>query len=91
MLYEVITRPDIGISKKESEVKQQKSKTELNKSIDNPQNTVINALKKAAKAGASLKDLAKIMDMDQAKTRVILKELLDKDIVEKIQQKYYII
>jgi len=86
-----LIQPDMSVSKKESEVKQQKSKPKLNKSPVNTENRIINALKKAQKEGATLKDLSKKLEMDQAQIRVILKELLDKEIVEKIQQKYYLI
>jgi microcompartment protein CcmL/EutN len=86
-----LIRPDMPVSKKENEGKQQKSKAKPNKSIADPQDKIINALKKARKEKTTLKDLSKILEMDQAKTRVILKELLDKEIIEKIQQKYYLI
>jgi len=55
------------------------------------ENLIINSLKKVQKEGISLKELSKLIKMDQAKTRIILKDLLDREIIEKIQQKYYII
>ena len=78
---------------KEKKVKAVKSepKEKGKRSIINPEQVIVNALKKVRKEGASLKEISKLIKMDQAETRVILKELLDKDLIEKVQQKYYLI
>ena len=76
----------------ENKKQQQKDKTkEKNINKIDPEDIIISALKKAQKEGATLKEISQILKMDQAATRVLLKELLDKEIVEKIQHKYYLI
>jgi len=76
--------------KKAKKPKREPTKT-VKKSISNPEQQIINALKKVRKEGASLNEISKLLEMDQAVTRVILKELLDKETIEKVQQKYYLI
>lgn len=80
----------VSLIKKEKTVKSQiKNKTK--KLSADKQQMIINALKKSGKEGASLKEIAKIIKMEQTEARVILKELLDKNIIEKVQQKYYLL
>ena len=52
---------------------------------------IIDSLKKKKKEGLSLKQIAKLINKEQAETRVVLKDLLDDELIEKVQQKYYLI
>lgn len=79
--------------KKEKKLKPVKSqpKEKEKSSAGNVQQVILTALKKLKKEGASLKEISKLIKMDQAETRVVLKELLDKELIEKVQQNYYLI
>ena len=79
----------VSVPKKQSS--ETKTKIKTIKSVSDSQDIIVSILQKVRKEGASLKEISKILEMDQAATRVILKELLDKEIIEKIQQKYYLI
>lgn len=70
---------------------QKEKKARSPKPVSDAQQVIINILKNVRQKGASLSEISKLLGMDQAHTRVILKELLDKEEIEKVQQKYYII
>jgi len=87
-----IIPPSVELSSNNENKQSPKEKTKEKKVKNtNPENMIISALKKVRKEGATLKELSGILQMDQAATRILLKELLDKEIIEKIQQKYYLI
>lgn len=50
---------------------------------------IISELKKGK--GLTLKDIAELISKDPAETRIILKNLIDKNLVEKVQQHFYLI
>lgn len=43
------------------------------------------------KDGLTLNEIAKVIKKDPSGTRIILKNLIDKDLIEKVQQHYYLI
>lgn len=89
----IIEMAESNIAPKTKKAVQQKPKLNYKTSKTASGNTqlIINILKKVPKNGATLREISKRVGIDQVKTRVILKELLDENIVEKVQQKYYLI
>lgn len=61
------------------------------KSIVDPKKMIIDGLNKNKKEGLSLKQIAKLINKEPAETRIVLKDLLDAELIEKVQQKYYLI
>lgn len=61
----------------------------LESSTEQPEKEKIMALLKSNKKGATLDFIAASLNLDVAQTRVLLKQLIDQQIIEKVQQRYY--